>query len=66
MYYDGIPTDKINLDALRSNITIIPQVVGIIYVLILDVALTNTDSLSFLVVHFDKILTLSINTMMRR
>ncbi|TCD60867.1 hypothetical protein EIP91_009386 [Steccherinum ochraceum] len=26
MYYDGIPTDAINLDALRSNITIIPQV----------------------------------------
>jgi len=26
VYYDGIPTDSINLDALRSNITIIPQV----------------------------------------
>ena len=26
--YDGLPTDKINLDALRSNITIIPQVVS--------------------------------------
>ncbi|KAJ4000261.1 hypothetical protein F5050DRAFT_1804229 [Lentinula boryana] len=26
VYYDGVPTDKINLDALRSNITIIPQV----------------------------------------
>ncbi|EMD36164.1 hypothetical protein CERSUDRAFT_84254 [Gelatoporia subvermispora B] len=26
VYYDGIPTDTINLDALRSNITIIPQV----------------------------------------
>ncbi|KAI3622081.1 atp-binding cassette transporter [Moniliophthora roreri] len=25
VYYDGIPTDKINLDALRSKITIIPQ-----------------------------------------
>ncbi|KAI0325198.1 P-loop containing nucleoside triphosphate hydrolase protein [Cubamyces sp. BRFM 1775] len=24
--YDGLPTDKVNLDALRSNITIIPQV----------------------------------------
>ncbi|KAI0800050.1 P-loop containing nucleoside triphosphate hydrolase protein [Fomes fomentarius] len=23
--YDGLPTDKLNLDALRSNITIIPQ-----------------------------------------
>ncbi|KAJ6498923.1 P-loop containing nucleoside triphosphate hydrolase protein [Mycena sanguinolenta] len=26
VYYDGVPTDSINLDALRSNITIIPQV----------------------------------------
>ncbi|KZV91873.1 hypothetical protein EXIGLDRAFT_675729 [Exidia glandulosa HHB12029] len=25
IYYDGIATDRINLDALRSNITIIPQ-----------------------------------------
>ncbi|KAF8803435.1 multidrug resistance-associated ABC transporter [Phlegmacium glaucopus] len=25
VYYDGIPTNKINLDALRSSITIIPQ-----------------------------------------
>ena len=24
--YDGIPTSKINLDALRTNVTIIPQV----------------------------------------
>ena len=28
VYYDGIPTNKINLDALRSNITIIPQTVS--------------------------------------
>lgn len=27
VYYDGLPTDSINLDALRSSITIIPQVV---------------------------------------
>ncbi|KAF9013114.1 hypothetical protein BDQ17DRAFT_1321012 [Cyathus striatus] len=26
VYYDGMATDQINLDALRSNITIIPQV----------------------------------------
>ncbi|CCM01503.1 uncharacterized protein FIBRA_03559 [Fibroporia radiculosa] len=26
VYYDGMPTDSVNLDALRSNITIIPQV----------------------------------------
>jgi len=26
VYYDGIPTSSINLDALRSNITIIPQI----------------------------------------
>lgn len=25
MYYDGLPTDEINLDALRTNITLIPQ-----------------------------------------
>jgi ABC-type multidrug transport system fused ATPase/permease subunit len=25
LYYDGIPTSSLNLDALRSNITIIPQ-----------------------------------------
>ncbi|KZT67088.1 P-loop containing nucleoside triphosphate hydrolase protein [Daedalea quercina L-15889] len=25
VYYDGLPTDSINLDALRSSITIIPQ-----------------------------------------
>uniref|UniRef100_A0A8H8CG88 P-loop containing nucleoside triphosphate hydrolase protein n=1 Tax=Psilocybe cubensis TaxID=181762 RepID=A0A8H8CG88_PSICU len=25
VYYDGLPTNRINLDALRSNITIIPQ-----------------------------------------
>ena len=28
VYYDGLPTDSINLDALRSNITFIPQVVS--------------------------------------
>ncbi|KAJ8594877.1 hypothetical protein M405DRAFT_759938 [Rhizopogon salebrosus TDB-379] len=26
VYYDGIPTSSINLDALRSNVTIIPQI----------------------------------------
>ena len=29
VYYDGLPTDSVNLDALRSNITIIPQVVSL-------------------------------------
>jgi hypothetical protein len=28
VYYDDIPTSSLNLDALRSNITIIPQVVS--------------------------------------
>lgn len=28
VYYDGLSTEKINLDALRSHITIIPQVVN--------------------------------------
>ena len=27
VYFDGLPTDSVNLGALRSNITIIPQVV---------------------------------------
>ncbi|KAJ7814135.1 P-loop containing nucleoside triphosphate hydrolase protein [Mycena olivaceomarginata] len=26
VYYDGVPTSSLNLDALRSNITIIPQI----------------------------------------
>lgn len=25
MYYDGLPTDEMNLDVLRANITLIPQ-----------------------------------------
>jgi ABC-type multidrug transport system fused ATPase/permease subunit len=28
VYFDQLDTSKINLDALRSNITIIPQIVG--------------------------------------
>ena len=28
VYYDSLATDKINLEALRQNITIIPQVVS--------------------------------------
>ena len=28
--YDGIPTHTLNLDALRSNVTIIPQVVRLL------------------------------------
>ena len=27
VFYDGLRTDEVNLDALRSNITIIPQIV---------------------------------------
>lgn len=27
VYFDGLPTDNINLDALRSHITVIPQMV---------------------------------------
>lgn len=29
VYFDGLPTNRINLDALRSNIAIIPQIVRI-------------------------------------
>lgn len=32
--YDGIPTDDLNLDALRSNVTIIPQVVCLLHVVV--------------------------------
>ena len=28
VYYDGLDTQTINLDALRSNVTIIPQIVS--------------------------------------
>lgn len=28
VFYDGLPTSTLNLDALRSQVTIIPQVVG--------------------------------------
>ena len=31
VYYDGLATNTINLDALRSNITIIPQTVSPLY-----------------------------------
>lgn len=31
VFYDGVPVQSINLDALRSNITIIPQTVSMIY-----------------------------------
>jgi len=31
VYYDGLATNTINLDALRSSITIIPQTVSHLY-----------------------------------
>lgn len=31
VYYDGLSTDSINLDSLRSNITIIPQIVSVLH-----------------------------------
>jgi ABC-type multidrug transport system fused ATPase/permease subunit len=34
VYYDGIPINAINLDALKSSVTIIPQMVrGSLYML---------------------------------
>lgn len=33
VYYDGLATDTLNLDVLRSNVTIIPQVVRDCFVL---------------------------------
>lgn len=35
VYYDGLPTSSVNLDSLRSHITIIPQVVSFIFLLML-------------------------------
>ncbi|KAF7365323.1 hypothetical protein MVEN_00404300 [Mycena venus] len=45
IYYDGIPIDTINLDSLRSNITIIPQVPELLKskLLILDEATSAID-----------------------
>ena len=43
VYYDGIPTSQINLDALRSNITIIPQTVSATN----DVLITDVTALLY-------------------
>ena len=42
--YDGIATDKINLDILRSNITIIPQAVSVPLMHCMLHALTNAPA----------------------
>ena len=50
VYYDGLATDSVNLDTLRSNITIIPQVVSTFdsaAALDYDALTTGTDSRSF-------------------
>lgn len=44
VYYDGLPTDSLNLDALRSNITIIPQVVRTLMSLFLFAADISSTS----------------------
>jgi len=31
VYYDGLPVKSLNLEALRTNVTIIPQVVRLLY-----------------------------------
>lgn len=41
MVYDGVPTASITLDALRSNVTIIPQVVRNILILFSLLSRTN-------------------------
>lgn len=46
VYYDGIPTEDINLDALRSSITIIPQVVSMRFLVILKSIYDNQFVLS--------------------
>ena len=49
VYYDGIATDTLNLDALRSNVTIIPQVVS-------SVKLTSN------IIHTNSLVLLSLNS----
>lgn len=44
--FDGMPSDTINLDALRSNITIIPQVVRYYLLLLLSQILVIDESCS--------------------
>ena len=43
VYYDGIATDTLNLDALRSNVTIIPQVVSFVK---LTYSISHTNNLA--------------------
>jgi len=52
VYLDGIPTDNINLDALRSRISIIPQTVSVEICYEMEV-LKTTSSLSSSVVCTD-------------
>lgn len=51
VYYDGLPISSVNLDSLRSHITIIPQVVSIarlpIFTRICKTSLTTHTSLNF-------------------
>ena len=47
VYSDGLRTDMLNLDALRSSITIIPQVVSVSTRVTAVVFLTFVCSLSF-------------------
>ena len=52
VYYDGIPTKSINLEALRSHITIIPQTVRKLPLVTLGCRLIDLYSLNSLVVSF--------------
>ena len=52
VYYDGLLTNNVNLDALRSNITIIPQMVSM-RVTFKPTLLSYPCSLSFLVEVLD-------------
>ena len=52
VYYDGIPTKSINLEALRSHITIIPQTVRKLLLVLLGCRLIDLCSLNSLVVSF--------------
>lgn len=46
VYYDGIPTNNMRLDALRSKITIIPQVVRRTFLDLTQTNFQHTTSIS--------------------
>lgn len=62
MYYDGLPTSSLNLDALRSNVTIIPQVASGLACSVQQQTYVPYSP-NFLLALYDRTLIPSINTM---